>query len=166
MQKFCFLLLLLTKTAQAQVAYIVPKNPSNIDNLQAASKIAYSGIEAQSNRMKIISQNIANSEVTGSTPDGTPYRRKIIFFQEKLDPKTNAKIVVVKDVQEDKSDFILKYQPNHPAADDKGYVKYPNVNVQVELADGQEAKRAISVNANSMDMIKSIQFTILDLIKH
>ncbi len=146
--------------------YIVPKKSGQIDSLKAASEAAYAGIEAQSNRMKVISQNIANSEVTGSTPGGDPYRRKIIFFKEVIDSKTSAKVVKVKDILEDKSDFILKYQPNHPAADEFGYVKYPNINVQVELADGQEAKRAVSVNASSMDMVKSMQFTLLDLMKH
>ncbi len=146
--------------------YIVPKKSTQIDSLRAASEAAYAGIEAQSNRMKVISQNIANSEVTGSTPGGDPYRRKIIFFNEIIDPKTSAKVVKVKEILEDKSDFILKYQPNHPAANESGYVKYPNINVQVELADGQEAKRGVSVNANSMDMVKSMQFTLLDLMKH
>lgn len=146
--------------------YIVPKKTGQIDSLRAASDAAYAGIEAQNNRMKVISQNIANSEVTGSTPGGDPYRRKVIFFKEIIDPKTGARLVKIKEIKEENSDFILKYQPNHPAADELGYVKYPNVNVQIELADGQEAKRGVSVNASSMDMVKSMQFTLLDLMKH
>ncbi len=146
--------------------YIVPHNKKNTDTLKAASKIAMSGIQAQSERMKVISQNIANIDVTGSTPESDTYRRKIIFFENKIDPQTGAEVVVVKKIQNDQSDFILKYQPNHPAADKNGYVKYPNVNINVELGDGNEAKRGVSINANSMDMIKSMQFTILNMMKN
>jgi len=149
----------------ADAPYIVPHAHKNTDTLKAASRIAMSGIQAQNERMKVVSQNIANMDVTGATPDSDPYRRKIIFFENSVDPKTGTAVVKVKKIDNDNSDFILKYQPNHPAADKNGYVKYPNVNVHVELADGQEAKRAVAVNANSMDMIKSMQFRVLEMMK-
>ena len=159
------LLLYCTVETHANAPYIVPNSKKNTDTLRAASKIAMSGIQAQNERMKVISQNIANIDVTGTTPEAGTYRRKIVFFENKIDPQTGAEIVAVKKIQNDKSDFILKYQPNHPAADKNGYVKYPNVNIHVELGDGNEAKRGVSLNANSMDMIKSMQFTILNMMK-
>jgi flagellar basal-body rod protein FlgC len=145
--------------------YIVPHTNNNTDNLKAASKIAISGMEAQSERLKIISQNIANVDVTGTTPNSVPYKRKIIFFENKLDNQVNAEIVKVKRVDYDKSDFILKYQPHHPAANAQGYVAYPNVNIIVETADAQEAQRSFDVNTNSMEIAKSMQFKVLELMK-
>ena len=155
-----------TADTNADAPYIVPRSKQNIDTLKAASKIAMSGIQAQNERMKVVSQNIANIDVTGATPEADTYRRKIVFFENKIDPQTGAEIVAVKKIQNDNSDFILKYQPNHPAADKNGYVKYPNVNIHIELGDGNEAKRGVSLNANSMDMIKSMQFTILNMMKN
>lgn len=165
MKKFLLLSLLVYSQASANAPYIVPKAHKNSDPLMAASRMAMSGINAQNERMKVVSQNIANMDVTGTTPGGDPYKRKMIFFENGIDPKTGSQVVKVKKIQEDNSDFILKYEPNHPAADASGYVKYPNVNIHVEMADAKEANRAVSVNANSMEMIKSMQFTILDMMK-
>lgn len=152
-------------SSHGDAPYIIPRSVKSSDTLKAASRAAMSGIQAQNERMKVVSQNIANMDVTGLSSEEDPYRRKIVFFENTIDPKTGAEIVKVKKVDVDKSDFILKYQPNHPAADKDGYVKYPNVNVHIELADGNEAKRSVSVNANSLDMIKSMQSTVLNLMK-
>lgn len=145
--------------------YITPHQNLNSDSLTAASRIAMSGIQAQNERMKIVSQNIANMDVTGATQNSDPYRRKMVFFENTIDPKTGNEVVRVKKVAQDNSDFILKYEPNHPAADANGYVKYPNVNIHVEMADAKEANRAVSVNASSMEMIKSMQFTLINMMK-
>ena len=145
--------------------YIVPHTHHKTDSLMAASRIAMSGMETQSERLKVISQNIANADVTGTTPDADPYRRKIIFFENKRDSEVNADIVVVKKVDYDKSDFILKYQPGHPAANTQGYVRYPNVNTVVERVDAQEAQRSFDVNANSLEIAKSMQFKVLELMR-
>lgn len=155
---------LIGSTAAASTHYIAESTRTS-DPLRAASRIAVSGINAQNERMKVISQNIANMDVTGTAPGGDPYKRKIIFFENKVSDDGGSEIVQVKKIQEDNSDFILKYQPTHPAADANGYVKYPNINIHVEMADAKEANRAVSVNASSMSMIKSMQFTILDMMK-
>ncbi len=166
MKKLIFSLsLLLNFEVVADAPYIVPSRHQNSDPLIAASRIAMSGINAQNERMKVVSQNIANMDVTGTTPGGDPYKRKMIFFENGIDPKTGSEVVKVKKIQEDNSDFILKYEPNHPAADQNGYVKYPNINIHIEMADAKESNRAVSVNASSMEMIKSMQFTILDMMK-
>ena len=165
MKKFFLLSLLLTYKASANAPYIVPNAHKDSDLLIAASRMAVSGINAQNERMKVVSQNLANMDVTGTTPGGDPYKRKMIFFENGIDPATGSQVVKVKKIQEDNSDFVLKYDPNHPAADESGMVKYPNVNIHVEMGDAKEANRAVSVNANSMEMIKSMQFTILDMMK-
>jgi flagellar basal-body rod protein FlgC len=158
-------LLLFTTQVVADAPYIIPNRSNNSDPLTAASRLAVSGINAQNERMKVISQNVANMDVTGTTPGGDPYKRKMIFFENGIDPHSGSQVVKVKKIAEDNSDFILKYEPYHPAADASGMVKYPNVNIHVEMADAKEANRAVSVNANSLEMIKSMQFTILDMMK-
>lgn len=162
---FLFIGVLMTSQVIADAPYIVPHRGGHSDPLMAASRMVVSGINAQNERMKVISQNVANIDVTGINPDGDPYRRKMIFFENQIDNKTGTKVIKVKKIIEDKSDFILKYEPNHPAADINGMVKYPNVNIHVEMADAKEATRAVTVNANSLDMIKSMQFTVLDMMK-
>ena len=91
--------------------YIIPLTNKNTDTLSAASKIAMSGIQVQNQRMKVISQNIANIDVTGATRDSQPYRRKIVFFENTIEPISGAEIVKVQKISQDNSDFIMKYQP-------------------------------------------------------
>jgi len=165
MKKLLFLSLFLSYQAYGEAPYIVPNSHKNMDPLTAASRMAVSGINSQNERMKVVSQNLANMDVTGVTPGGDPYKRKMIFFENGIDPKTGSQVVKVKKIQEDNSDFILKYEPYHPAADESGMVKYPNVNIHVEMADAKESNRGVNINANSLDMIKSMQFTVLDMMK-
>ena len=135
------------------------------DSLEASIKISSSGMQAQSQRLKVISQNIANSNVTGKTPNKNPYRRRIIFFQNVYDPKIDTKILKVSSIQEDQSEFTLKYEPNHPAADNRGMVKYPNVNIIIETVDSKEAQRTFDANVNSLEIAKSNQNKILELMR-
>lgn len=135
------------------------------DSLEASIRISSSGMQAQSQRLKVISQNIANSNVTGKTPNENPYRRKIIFFKNVYDPKLDTKILKVNSVQEDQSEFTLKYEPNHPAADNRGMVKYPNVNIIIETVDSKEAQRTFDANVNSLEIAKSNQNKILELMR-
>jgi len=135
------------------------------DSLEASIKISSSGMQAQSQRLKVISQNIANSNVTGKTPNENPYRRKIIFFKNVYDQKLDTKILKVNSIQEDQSEFTLKYEPNHPAADNRGMVKYPNVNIIIETVDSKEAQRTFDANVNSLEIAKSNQNKILELMR-
>ena len=135
------------------------------DALKASIKISAAGMQAQNQRLKVISQNIANSNVTGKTPNEDPYRRKVIFFKNVYDPKLKTKILKVDSVREDKSDFTLKYEPNHPAADAKGMVKYPNVNIIIETVDSKEAQRTFDANVNSLEIAKNNQNKILELMR-
>jgi flagellar basal-body rod protein FlgC len=135
------------------------------DSLEASIKISSSGMQAQSQRLKVISQNIANSNVTGKNPNENPYRRRIIFFKNVYDPKIDTKILKVSSIQEDQSEFTLKYEPNHPAADSSGMVKYPNVNIIIETVDSKEAQRTFDANVNSLEIAKSNQNKILELMR-
>src|SRR5262245_38865941 len=110
--------------------------------------IAASGLRAQAGRMRIISENIANADSTAPTPGADPYRRKIPTFRTEVDRALEAQVVALGRVRPDQSDFRLKYEPGHPAADANGNVRYPNVNSLVEMMDMREAQRSYEANVN------------------
>ena len=136
-----------------------------MDPLTAASKIASSGLEAQSTRLRIVSENIANSRSTGDTPGADPYRRKTITFGEAMDHANGLKTVNVKKLGVDESKFSTEYDPNNPAADAKGVVKLPNVNMLVEMADMREANRSYDANLQVIKQTRDLVSSTIDLLK-
>jgi flagellar basal-body rod protein FlgC len=123
--------------------------------------IAASGLRAQAGRMRVISENIANADSTPSAPGADPYRRKVLTFKSTFDRELDAQVVSLGSVQTDNSDFQLKYEPGHPAADSNGNVKYPNVNSLVEMTDMREAQRSYEANINIISATRNmIQRTI------
>jgi flagellar basal-body rod protein FlgC len=116
------------------------------DPLQTSLRIAASGLEAQSTRLRIVSENIANAQSTGAVAGADPYARKTISFENALDRATGAELVAVKSIGVDETPFKLERDPGNPAADANGMVKMPNVDVLVELADMREANRTYEAN--------------------
>jgi flagellar basal-body rod protein FlgC len=110
--------------------------------------VAASGLKAQSGRMRVIAENIANADSTAKTPGGDPYRRKIVTFEQNLDRELGVRTVSLGRPVLDKADFQMKYLPGHPAADANGYVKMPNVNGLIESMDMREAQRSYEANLN------------------
>jgi len=117
-----------------------------LDPLKASMQIAGAGLEAQSTRLRIISQNVANSQSTASVAGGDPYARQTVSFDSVLDRATGVELVRVKSIGIDESPFKEELDPGNPAADDKGYVKMPNVDLLIELADMREANRTYEAN--------------------
>ena len=117
-----------------------------IDPLQASLKIAGSGLEAQSTRLRIISQNIANSESASSVAGGDPYARQTVSFDNVLDRASGVQLVAVKNIGIDKAPFRIEHDPGNPAADADGNVKMPNVDLLIELTDMREANRTYEAN--------------------
>ncbi len=136
-----------------------------MNDLKSAMAIATSGLKSQSYRMKIVVQNIANSESTAASPDKDPYTRKLVRFENILDRNLQGEIVRPGRLKLDKSPFILRYEPNHPAADDKGYVKYPNVNNLIELGDMREAQISYQANLNMVTTTRQMIANTIDLLK-
>ncbi len=116
------------------------------DPLQSTLRIASSGLEAQSTRLRVISENIANSQSTGETPGADPYTRQTISFDNVLDRSLGAPLVRVKSIGRDDAPYRIEHDPGNPAADAGGFVKMPNVDVLNELADMREANRTYEAN--------------------
>lgn len=110
------------------------------DSLSQAQSMALQGVKNQDYRFSIITENLVNSNTTATTPGGDPYRRKEVVFAQKADPRTGLPSVQVKGVVGDKTEFEKEYDPGHPAADDKGMVKKPNVNRVKETVDMMTTK--------------------------
>ena len=134
-------------------------------DLLSAMELAAKGMKAQGVRMRVISENLANADTTGKTPGADPYRRKIVTFKNELNRAEGLTEVNVDKVMADKSDFILKYDPSHPAADKKGYVKMPNVNSLVEMMDMREAQRSYEANLGVIDVARSMLMRTIDLLR-
>ncbi len=126
---------------------------------------AASGMRVQTDRMKVIAENIANASSTASGAGGEPYRRQIVTFKDAVDEATGARIVTVNRTLRDKSDFRLQYNPGHPAANSEGYVRLPNVNPLIEMTDMREAQRAYEANLNVIDAARSMMSRTLDLLR-
>jgi len=128
-------------------------------------QIAASGLRAQAGRMRIISENIANADSTPNSPGANPYRRKVPSFVSTFDRALDAQTVNMGRVGVDRSDFRLKYEPGHPAADANGNVKYPNVNSLVEMTDMREAQRSYEANINVISATRRMIQRTLDILK-
>jgi flagellar basal-body rod protein FlgC len=127
-----------------------------MDDFNASMFIAGSGMRAQGMRLRVISENIANADSTASTSGGDPYRRKVITFRNKMDEALGADVVQVKQIGEDNSDFDLKFDPAHPAANEDGYVLLPNVSTLVESMDMREANRSYQANLRVVETAKGM----------
>lgn len=127
--------------------------------------IAASGLRAQAGRMRIISENIANADSTPSGPGSEPYRRKIATFHTEVDRALDVKLVELGKPRSDNSDFHLKYEPGHPAADKNGNVKYPNVNPLLEMTDMREAQRTYEANINVITATRRMLQRTIDILK-
>ena len=136
-----------------------------IDPLQAALEIAGSGMEAQSMRLRVISENVANAQSTGATSGADPYTRKTIAFDNELDRATGVRTVRVKRIGLDNQPFKIELDPGNPAADEKGFVKMPNVNLLVELADMREANRSYEANLQVVKQSGDLTSMTIGLLK-
>ena len=134
-------------------------------DIDKALAISSRGMQAQTTRLRTIAENLANQDTTASTPQGEPYRRKLITFQNRVDRELGAETVRVKGITPDKGDLPVRFDPSHPAADDKGYVRVPNVNSFVEVMDMREAQRAYNANLNVMEVTRSMLTRAIEMLR-
>ena len=126
--------------------------------------VAASGLRAQTDRMKIIAENIANANSTSPQPGGDPYRRKIATIATSFDRELGANLVESGKPVSDKSEFRSQYDPGNPNADKQGYIKLPNVDSLVEIMDMREAQRSYEADLTVMDATKTMMARTVDLL--
>jgi flagellar basal-body rod protein FlgC len=136
-----------------------------MDALTATLKVAASGLTAQSERLRIVSENLANAQSTGNTPGADPYQRKTIIFSAELDRGSGASTVDITAINRDQSAYPVEFLPGHEAADENGYVKLPNVNVLVEMADMTEANRSYEANLQVVKQARDLISMTIDLMR-
>ena len=133
--------------------------------------ISSTGLDAESLRMKVVANNMANAQAYG--PDGEPYRRREVVFAERLtdamgssdDPAAGLGGVKVQDIVESDMPFKVVYRPGHPMADADGYVKMPNVSTVEEMVDMMSASRSFQANLSAVKMAKSMANEALELLR-
>ena len=127
--------------------------------------IASSGMRAQGERLRIIAENIANANSTGTAPGAEPYRRRDVLFKNVLDSVSGLTLVKASGVKQDMSAFGKEFNPSHPAADAQGYVLTPNVKPLVEMIDMREAQRTYDANLSILDAARSMVARALDILR-
>ena len=133
--------------------------------LESSIGISASGLRAQSLRMRVIAENLANANSVSETPGGDPYRRKVPIFRATVDRINGGSTVEVTGISADRSNLPRVYQPGNPGADAAGYVKLPNVNSLVESADMKAAQRSYEANLNAIEAARSLTMRTIDLLK-
>ncbi|ACT58255.1 flagellar basal body rod protein FlgC [Hirschia baltica] len=134
-------------------------------DLMSAMSSAASGLRAQTVRIRVSAENLANANSTGDTPGADPYQRKVPVFKNYLDRESGAERVKVSGVHNDTAPFTVKFDPTHPAADEGGMVKYSNVSALVEMTDMREAQRAYEANLNVVEASRSMLLAAVDILK-
>jgi flagellar basal-body rod protein FlgC len=127
--------------------------------------IAASGLKAESGRMRVIAENLANADSTSPSAGGDPYRRKVPTFTSEFDSDLDAHVVGLGRIRRDTSPFRTVYEPGNPSADATGTVKMPNVNPLVEQMDMREAQRAYEANLNLIGAARRMIARTLDILR-
>ncbi len=134
-------------------------------DLMGSIKIASYGLRAQTGRIRIIAENLANANSTASTKGGDPYRRRIPTFEAVFNDEIGGLVVKPGRVRLDKTEFSLSYQPGHPAANEAGYVKTPNVNSLIELTDMRQAQRGYESNLNLIKASRRMLSATIEILR-
>lgn len=136
------------------------------DSIFSAMTTSAWGMRAQGERTRVISENLANANTASKVPGGDPYARKEILFKNVLDRESGVNLVKVDEIRRDpNAEFNLKYMPDHPGADDAGYVKMPNVNVLVEMNDMREAQRSYEANLSMLENSRNMASRTIDILR-
>jgi flagellar basal-body rod protein FlgC len=134
-------------------------------DLTTSLSVSATGLRAQSMRMRVIAENLANQDSVAKTPGGDPYRRQVVNFSAELDRANGGTGVKVTNVDTDKTAFEKVYDPGSPAADGQGYVLKPNVNGLIEAADMKAAQRSYEANLSAIEAARNLTMRTIDLLK-
>lgn len=136
-----------------------------MNDFLSSLRIAATGLHAQTARMRVIAENIANADSAGKTPEEDPYRRRIPTFKAVYDAEVGGETVQIGRLAYDLSDFESRYEPGHPAADENGYVRYPNIDPLIEQMDMREAQRTYEANLNVVSVTRAMLGRTLDILR-
>jgi flagellar basal-body rod protein FlgC len=136
-----------------------------IDPLVSSMRIASSGLHTQSTRLRIVAENMANAQSTGSSAGADPYARKTITFASELDRVSGENLVQIKSIGTDRTPFRIEHMPGNPAADAKGDVKMPNVDLLFEMADMREANRSYEANLQVVKQTRQMVNATIELLR-
>ena len=136
-----------------------------IMDIAKALAISARGMDAQTARLRVIAENMANQETTGSTPGAEGYRRRVVTFENRFDRALGQETVRVKAIGKDEGPLPQRFDPSHPAANANGYVQMPNVNTFVEVMDMREAQRTYSANLNVLEATRGMLSRTIELLK-
>jgi flagellar basal-body rod protein FlgC len=137
-----------------------------MSDLYNAMTISSSGMRAQSERTRVIAENIANADTMATGPNGDPYARKMVVFKNEMDRKAGIETVSIDKIQRDtRTPFPVKYMPGHPAANADGYVKQPNINSLIEVMDSREAQRGYEANLGMYSQARDMSQRLIDLLR-
>jgi len=125
-------------------------------DLDRALRISAAGMAAQSTRLRVVAENLANRDSTGEAPGADPYRRRTVTFANRLDRALGMETVSVNRIGTAQGEFPMRFEPGHPAADARGYVKTPNVDSLVEVMDMREAQRSYSANLSVLETTRGM----------
>ena len=134
-------------------------------DLTKALNLSAAGLRAQGTRIRVIAENVANAESTAAGPNDLPYQRKLVTFENVLDRELDVRMVRVKNITVDGSDFGRRFEPDHPAADADGYVLTPNVRILLEMADMREAQRGYEANLQVIRASRNMLQKTIDILR-
>ncbi len=129
-----------------------------MDEISRTMKAAASGMAAQSARLRLSSENIANADTPG-------YRRKIVSFEATMLSRDDDRVVATGPVRLDQSELLRIYDPSHPLAGEDGYYDGSNVNMMIEIADAREANRSYEANLKMFEQARQMAGSLLDLLR-
>lgn len=129
-----------------------------VNDFNSAFSLAASGMKAQAQRLRHVSENIANADTPG-------YHRKISSFEQVAEMGETTGKVALGPVELDRSDLEQVYDPSNPLADETGYYQGSNVDLVVEIADAREAQRSYEANLKMFDQTRQMSSALLDLLR-
>jgi len=134
-------------------------------DLTKALAISAGGLESQTTRLRVIAENLANQDSTGSSPGADPYRRKTVSFENRMNQAAGVETVRIRQIGRDKAEFTLRHDPSHPGANADGYVKQPNVNSFVEVMDMRDAERSYRANLAVMQTTRGMMTRTIEMLR-
>ena len=135
-----------------------------MDDIIKTMRISGAGMKTQGARLQVIAQNGANANSLPQAEGGQPYRRQVMTFKNVFNEAVGMDTVEVDKVRPDRSAFGKRFDPNHPAADEDGYVLTPNVNMLIEMTDMREAQRSYDANLNVIKASKAMLNSTIDVL--